>query len=388
MRCLSSSPLIVNCIFRDNYAENKGGGIYGEGSSAVVRNCLFLRNTGSMGGGMDFLGVSRPRIEGCQFVKNTVGGMGGAVSGEENAEITVVGSTMEENTAGDGGGVAAGACRILLEDCSITDCVADFGGALSCISSTIIVTGCTLSGDSARVWGGAMACIAGSLLVSGTTVSGNFALQEGGAVQLLGATAMIDSCEISGNSSGESKSWAGGIYMDAGSALSMHRSRISGNDNAVYFDSPGGPPGRNADATDNWWGDDSGPYHPILNPAGLGDRVSDYVDFVPWDGMTPVFGAGSDPIPPAAFLANFPNPFQQETDISFAVGSPGPVRLSIYDVGGRLVRTLVRPVSSAGRFSIRWDGTAGDGTPAPSGVYFCRMENASETAVKKLLLLR
>jgi hypothetical protein len=233
-----------------------------------------------------------------------------------------------------------------------------------------------------------MACIAGSLVVSGTTVSDNFALSEGGAVQLLGGTAVIDSCEIFGNSSGESKSWAGGIYLDAGSALSIHRSRIHGNGIAVYFDSPGGPPSLNADATDNWWGDDSGPYHPTLNPAGLGDRVSDYVDFVPWDGMTPVFADGSDPAPSAALLTSFPNPFQQDTDISFAVGSPGPVRLSIYDVGGRLLRTLVRPVPSAGRFSIRWDGTAGDGTPAPSGVYFCRMETASETAVKKILLLR
>jgi hypothetical protein len=35
-------------------------------------------------------------------------------------------------------------------------------------------------------------------------------------------------------------------------------------------------------AENNWWGDASGPYHPTLNPGGLGDTVSDYVDFVPW----------------------------------------------------------------------------------------------------------
>jgi hypothetical protein len=34
----------------------------------------------------------------------------------------------------------------------------------------------------------------------------------------------------------------------------------------------------------NWWGDISGPYHPISNPTGLGDPVSDYIDFVPWTG--------------------------------------------------------------------------------------------------------
>jgi hypothetical protein len=36
------------------------------------------------------------------------------------------------------------------------------------------------------------------------------------------------------------------------------------------------------DAEYNWWGDSTGPYHPTLNPGGLGDTVSDYVDFIPW----------------------------------------------------------------------------------------------------------
>jgi hypothetical protein len=36
------------------------------------------------------------------------------------------------------------------------------------------------------------------------------------------------------------------------------------------------------DAEHNWWGHSSGPYHPDSNPGGLGDTVSDYVDFIPW----------------------------------------------------------------------------------------------------------
>ena len=41
-----------------------------------------------------------------------------------------------------------------------------------------------------------------------------------------------------------------------------------------------GPP--NVDARNNWWGDASGPYHPTLNSGGLGDEVSNNVDFDPW----------------------------------------------------------------------------------------------------------
>lgn len=42
------------------------------------------------------------------------------------------------------------------------------------------------------------------------------------------------------------------------------------------------------DAEDNWWGDATGPYHPTTNSGGLGDQVSDYVDYDPWGGNSPV----------------------------------------------------------------------------------------------------
>jgi len=57
----------------------------------------------------------------------------------------------------------------------------------------------------------------------------------------------------------------------------------------------GGP----LDAENNWWGDPSGPFHPLLNPAGTGDEVSDNVDFEPWlieEGGTPTTDAHAEEI--------------------------------------------------------------------------------------------
>jgi parallel beta-helix repeat protein len=74
-----------------------------------------------------------------------------------------------------------------------------------------------------------------------------------------------------------------GIHIEAGvdaDNISAHFNSIEGNgDCGVYNGGTG-----TFDATYNWWGDASGPYHETLNPDGEGDAVSDNVDFIPWFG--------------------------------------------------------------------------------------------------------
>jgi len=72
-----------------------------------------------------------------------------------------------------------------------------------------------------------------------------------------------------------------GIYVEDGSENNKaHHNSIHGNDgdgiNATYND------GYTINATDNWWGDPSGPYHPGDNSEGKGDNVTDHVEFDPW----------------------------------------------------------------------------------------------------------
>jgi len=69
-----------------------------------------------------------------------------------------------------------------------------------------------------------------------------------------------------------------GIYVCDGSTLEAHFNNIAGNNvYGVWNDG-----GEAVDATHNWWGDASGPYHPIANPGGEGNSVSDDVTFEPW----------------------------------------------------------------------------------------------------------
>ena len=69
-----------------------------------------------------------------------------------------------------------------------------------------------------------------------------------------------------------------GIFTRDGSSPVIHNNNIAGN----FFGLYNGDDMVMIDAENNWWGHASGPYHPTLNPGGLGDEVSDYVDFDPW----------------------------------------------------------------------------------------------------------
>ncbi len=85
---------------------------------------------------------------------------------------------------------------------------------------------------------------------------------------------------------------------------------------------------------------------------------------------------------------NFPNPFNPTTTIPFTLGKGAFVRLVIYDVTGRLVRTLLEEKRSAGDHRVLWDGRDDGSHMLPSGVYLARLEAEGFVASRKLLLLK
>jgi len=83
-----------------------------------------------------------------------------------------------------------------------------------------------------------------------------------------------------------------------------------------------------------------------------------------------------------------PSPARGAASVAFDLPRPGRVRLDLYDVRGRLVRTLVDGQRPAGTQVARWDGRDGAGQPAAAGVYFLRIEAAGETKSGRIALLR
>ena len=98
-----------------------------------------------------------------------------------------------------------------------------------------------------------------------------------------------------------------------------------------------------------------------------------------------------DELPAAtwALSQNFPNPFNPNTTIHYNVkAGGGQVSLRVFDVSGRVVRTLVNGSQTAGAKSVTWNGTNDAGQRVASGIYFYRMIAPDFTQTKKMVLLR
>jgi hypothetical protein len=93
-----------------------------------------------------------------------------------------------------------------------------------------------------------------------------------------------------------------------------------------------------------------------------------------------------------ALHQNYPNPFSaagnNATAIRYRLNSNAAVYLSIYDMLGREIKTLARLIEPAGEHVAVWDGFNSAGEPAPSGIYFYRLQIEKSTEVKKLVLTR
>lgn len=89
-----------------------------------------------------------------------------------------------------------------------------------------------------------------------------------------------------------------------------------------------------------------------------------------------------------ALFQNTPNPFNPRTTVRYQLGTKSHVTLGIFDVTGRLVRTLVDKAQVAGEYTIAWDGSTDAGEAVSSGVYWARMNTADgfEASTKMVVL--
>lgn len=94
-------------------------------------------------------------------------------------------------------------------------------------------------------------------------------------------------------------------------------------------------------------------------------------------------GAGKRVPPALALASNYPNPFNPTTTIRYRLPQAAEVELTVYNVTGQPVQTLVAEPQPAGWYAVEWDASG-----LAAGLYFYRSQAGAFSQVKKMLLLK
>ena len=126
----------------------------------------------------------------------------------------------------------------------------------------------------------------------------------------------------------------------------------------------------------------------LLTASTDGLPVGDLYHWFPEEYATGV--EQSAPSVPAEFAleANYPNPFNPETSIQYRINTAGRVNLTVYNILGEKVKTLVNEKKVAGRYSVTWNGTNAHDKKVSTGVYFYRLEMGDKVQSRKMMLVK
>jgi hypothetical protein len=181
--------------------------------------------------------------------------------------------------------------------------------------------------------------------------------------------------------------WGTGLVPDLGDTLDTDGNNATDADATYYVyavaQSPDPP---DLMAQMNWWGTDDPPGRKFYS---LGGTVvwQPHLETDPFEREN---GPPDQTDGPASYYLsqNVPNPFNPVTTIRFGLAEAAAVRVTIYDLAGRRVRTLLDAWRPTGHHSVSWDGTSDAGVDVATGVYFYRIEAGPLRETRKAVLLK
>jgi len=334
----------------------EGGGLRLWQQAMKIKNCIFTDNEANEGGGL-YLERSRSVVESCLIYGNAAppktspGGAGGGIYSFSDAGDfpPIIRNNTIINNSADG----------------FTDLI--FGGAAIALHKT----------------GGT---IINNLIEDNTAAYGN----GGIGVMLMSGTYNVT---IQNNIIRNNDSVAIDLRYLHANNVHINNNQITGHQYGVRFTY--WTYGTVADATNNWWGAESGPYHATLNPSGMGDGVKDTVvssthtiDFDPWTHSIAVEEVKPRE-PPYTLSTCWPNPFVHQTSVKLESKFWTVVSAIVFDITGREVRCIMNGCpKSAGSYNISWDGKDRYGKQVPPGMYFYRVKVNNTCKTMKVIMIR
>ena len=410
---LDSTTIIKRFTIQNGYTNENGGGVYCTGSSPKITSNIITGNRCiwmfANGGGIYCYNAS-PIINNNIITQNSTDACGGGIYCEYNSSPKIYNNTIKDNEATDGGGIycALGSSPIIMGDTISTNTSYGYyygGGGIYCASgSSPKIKDNTIRDNTTNAMGGGIYCDATSVIIKGNIINDNTGFSGGGGIYC------CSSPTIKGNIITNNTTYyeGGGILCDASASPIIDNCAISKNDESgIYCENSADPvifycnitdnsgygvknddPDVTIDADSNWWGDSLGPGGV---GTGNGDQVSNYVDYEPWlkDSVLITGIIDEDLDEKDLFiLYGYPNPFMDRTQIEYNLPRSCKVNISIYNILGARVKTLLNKRQNAGKYTIIWNGRDERGNKLPGGFYFLRIEAEDIKGTKKLLLIK
>ncbi|MCP4546379.1 MAG: hypothetical protein GY835_07930 [bacterium] len=282
----------------------------------------------------------------------------------------------------------------------------------------------TILRENAADFGGAVACTHyANPFFAGCLITGNVAFNGGAAIHCVDAYPRFYLCTVTGNVDRNPSVYDPAVAIYAHQSKPQFHGGILRDNASLYFEPTPILYGKSryttyGDIGDAWPGlgvFDKDPLfvgtgdHPFSLAEGspcidaaLPDTTGLGLPFLDLAGLPRIHNGRGDmgayewhdltTVPPEvapriALAQNHPNPFNPSTTLRFTLVEGGPIRLVVFDTGGRLVRILGEGVFEAGEHSVRWDGRDASGRPVASGLYLARLrvDGEEQRGVKMLL---
>jgi len=382
--CINASPMLTDCTIKENYSYGDGGGIaLLDNSDMIITNIKFQNNMArgwrtpgqwpryrGKGGGI-FIVNSDPVITNVEITDNYAGEYGGGVyllySSASFTDFTISGN-IGSGSLQKGGGVSCESTpNATFTEGIIADNVGPYLGGGIAVSPAMYdsssfhveLTNVLIQNNTSRQWGGG---IYGSYMsLSGCTIKENTAESQGGGIY----------------SEGE-------IFFSSNDRCNIYENTIEdsidvGNDIAI---------------STNYYGYAQSFLEVIIDTFTVREPTEFHatpIDSFSFDILVGLDQLSlDDELIPTQFALHppYPNPFNPITTIQYDMPEDGFVNITIYDMMGRQVKTLINGSQTAGYKSIQWNATNNLGESVSAGMYIYMIQAGQFRQVRKMVLLK
>jgi hypothetical protein len=317
-------------------------------STPVLENLIITGNHAAAGGGVSIWRQSGPVLSDIIIHENTAKKYGGGLmiftSVASVTDVIVSGNNC--NVDGSfGGGIVMNFSGATMTNVTVTDNTASFGGGVSVGNSDATLTHVTVSGNTATTSGGGFL----STPYSNNTLTNSIIWDNSPESIYAFATTTISYSDIQGG-------WGGEGNIDADPLFC------------------------NPDSSDFTLAENS----PCVGTGESGVNMGAF-----GVGCEAILSTDKDVIPLKYLLhQNYPNPFNPVTTLRYNLPEDGLINIAIYDIMGRVVKTLINGSQTAGYKSTQWNATNNAGEPVSAGVYLYTIQAGEFRQTKKMVLLK